>query len=83
MLPVNNWALAVAGMAVAILRVPPLPALELSVMMPVAVERLLMVLLKPFKSRIAPAATLNALALLNPVALAALSVPELMVVFPV
>jgi hypothetical protein len=69
-------------MAVEILSLPPLPALELSVMVPVAVERLLIVLLKPPKSRVAPAATLTALLLLNPVVLPALSVPALIVVLP-
>jgi hypothetical protein len=82
MLPVNNWALVADGMAVAILKVPPLPELELSVMVPVAAERLLIVLLKPPKSRVAPAATLTALPLLNPVVLPDLSVPALMVVAP-
>jgi hypothetical protein len=69
-------------MAVEILSLPPLPALELSVMVPVAVERLLIVLLKPPRSIVAPAATLTALPLLNPVVLPALSVPALMVVVP-
>jgi hypothetical protein len=82
MLPVNNWALVADGMAAAILRVPPLPELELSVMVPVAVERLLIVLLKPPRSRVAPAATLTALPLLSPVVLPDLSVPALMVVAP-
>jgi hypothetical protein len=82
MLPVKSCALAVPGMAVAILSVPPLPALELSVMVPVAVERLLMVLLKPLKSSVAPAATLIALLLLNAVLAPALSVPALTVVAP-
>jgi hypothetical protein len=48
-------------MALRILKVPPFPALELSVIVPVAVERLLMVLLNPPKSKVAPAATLTAL----------------------
>ncbi len=78
----KNCAEAVPGMAVSILRIPPLPALELSVIVPVAVERLLMVLLKPPKSKVAPAATLIALALLNAVVLPALRVPALMVVAP-
>jgi hypothetical protein len=83
MLPVNNWALVAEGIALAIRSVPPFPALELSVMVPVAVERLLMVLLNPPKSRVAPAATLNAPNFARAEVLPALRVPALMLVFPV
>jgi hypothetical protein len=82
MLPVNSCAVVAAGIALRILKVPPFPALELSVIVPVAVERLLMVLLNPPKSKVAPAATLIALLLLNAVVLPALSVPTLIVVLP-
>ena len=76
--PVNNWAAPDPTVVIVKLAVPPL-----LVIVPVAVERLLMVLLKPPRSRVAPAATLTALPLLNPVVLPALSVPALMVVAPV
>ena len=82
MLPVNSCAVVAACIALRILRVPPFPALELSVIVPVAVERLLMVLLNPPKSNVAPAATLTALPLLSPVVLPALSVPAFTVVAP-
>ena len=82
MVPANSCAVAVLGMASSTLKLPPLPALELSVIVPVAVERLLIVLLKPPKSKVAPAATLIALLLLSAVVLPALSVPALMVVVP-
>ena len=76
--PVNNWAAPAAPTVVIVkLAVPPL-----LVIVPVAVERLLIVLLKPPKSRVAPAVTLTALPLLNPVVLPALSVPALIVVLP-
>ena len=69
--------------AVETFRVPPLPAAELSVMVPaLAVERFDMVLLNPTRSRTAPDPTVKALLLLNPVVLPALSVPALIVVLP-
>ena len=49
-------------------------------MVPVAVVRLLMVLLKPPRSSVAPVPTLNALLALNAVVLPALRVPSLIVV---
>ena len=58
-----------------------LPALLVTVPLAV-VERLLIVLLNPPRSRVAPAATLNALLGLSPVVLPALSVSALIVVVP-
>ena len=81
-LPVNKLV-SVPLRAVETFRVAPLPAAELSVMVPaLALERLNMVLLKPARSRAAPDPTVKALPLLNPVVLPALSVPALMVVAP-
>ena len=77
MFPVNNWA--APDPTVVIVKLEEAPLL---VIVPVAVERLLMVLLKPPRSIVAPAATLTALLLLNPVVLPALSVPALTVVVP-
>jgi hypothetical protein len=77
MFPVNNWAAPDPTEVIVKLAEAPL-----LVIVPVAVERLLMVLLKPPRSRVAPAATLTALLLLMPVLLPALSVPPLMVVAP-
>jgi hypothetical protein len=85
MLPVKSWALELAvEFAPKALEMVSWAALPLLVMVPLddVLEKPLMVLLKPPKSKVAPVPTVTALALFNAVVLPALRVPALTVVTP-